>query len=123
MTGTYELIVGLFILIGAFLSLAATFGAIRLPDVYTRNHAISKSTTLGIMMVLLGTLLFFIFFEDLFNSRLLLAILFILMTAPVSGHLIGRAAYNSGVKLADYSVTDELARDLKKANQKQKKKQ
>jgi multicomponent Na+:H+ antiporter subunit G len=113
---TYEFIVGLFIILGALITLAATIGAIRFPDVYTRNHAISKSTTLGVMMVLIGALLYFILFEDHFNSRLLLAIVFILMTAPVSGHLIGRAAYYSGVKLAERSVTDELGRDKKKGS-------
>lgn len=111
---TYEFIVGLFIVVGALLTLAATIGAIRFPDVYTRNHAISKSTTLGVTMILVGTLLYFFLFEEHFNSRLVLAIMFILMTAPVSGHLIGRAAYNSGVKLADRTVTDELERDRKK---------
>ena len=107
---TYEFIVGLFIVVGALLTLAATIGAIRFPDVYTRNHAISKSTTLGVTMILVGTLLYFFLFEEHFNSRLVLAIMFILMT----GHLIGRAAYNSGVKLADRTVTDELERDRKK---------
>jgi multicomponent Na+:H+ antiporter subunit G len=116
-TGIYELIVGLFILLGAIISLVATFGAIRFPDVYTRNHAISKSTTLSVMMILLGTFFYFIFFEGHFNSRVLLAIAFIFMTAPVSGHLIARAAYNSGVKLADRSVTDELGRDRKNMKQ------
>lgn len=111
---TYEFIVGLFIVVGALLTLAATIGAIRFPDVYTRNHAISKSTTLGVTMILVGTLLYFFLLEEHFNSRLVLAIMFILMTAPVSGHLIGRAAYNSGVKLADRTVTDELERDRKK---------
>jgi multicomponent Na+:H+ antiporter subunit G len=116
-TGIYEFIVGLFILLGAIISLVATFGAIRFPDVYTRNHAISKSTTLSVMMILLGTFFYFIFFEGHFTSRVLLAIAFIFMTAPVSGHLIARAAYNSGVKLADRSVTDELGRDRKNMKQ------
>ncbi|WP_404329722.1 monovalent cation/H(+) antiporter subunit G [Mesobacillus maritimus] len=117
MTGIFEFIVGLFIIIGAIISLVATIGAIRFPDVYTRNHAISKSTTLGVLTILLGTLLYFMFFEGQFNSRLVLAMLFVFMTAPVSGHLIGRAAYNSGIKLADQSVTDELERDRKKMKQ------
>ena len=120
MTETYELIVGVLVLLGAIISLIATIGAIRFPDFYTRNHAISKSTTLGVSLVLLSALLYFIFFEAHFNSRLVLAILFILMTAPVSGHLIGRAAYNSGVKLADRSVVDDLKRDRQKT---QKRKQ
>lgn len=118
MTGIFEFIVGLFIFIGAIISLVATIGAIRFPDVYTRNHAISKSTTLGVLTILLGTLLYFMFFEGQFNSRLVLAMLFVFMTAPVSGHLIARAAYNSGIKLADQSVTDELERNRKKQQSK-----
>jgi multicomponent Na+:H+ antiporter subunit G len=101
---------GLFILIGAFLSLVTAFGLIRLPDVYTRNHAASKSATMGVMLVLLGTFLYFWFIEHHFNSRLLLGVVFIFLTSPVAGHLIARAAYNSGVKLSDRTVQDDLAK-------------
>ncbi|CAM3463092.1 monovalent cation/H(+) antiporter subunit G [Cytobacillus oceanisediminis] len=96
------------IIIGAFLSLVAAYGVIRLPDIYTRNHAASKSATLGVMSILLGTLLFFYVKDGFFNSRVLLGIVFIFMTSPVAGHLIARAAYNSGVKLWDKSVQDDL---------------
>lgn len=99
---------GAFILIGALLSLVATLGVIRLPDVYTRNHAASKSATLGIMLLLTGTFLHFYIVEGHFNSRLILAIVFFLLTSPVAGHLISRAAYNSGVQLWEKSVQDEL---------------
>ncbi|MEW8970071.1 monovalent cation/H(+) antiporter subunit G [Mesobacillus jeotgali] len=105
---------GLFILIGAFLSLVTAFGLIRLPDVYTRNHAASKSATMGVMLVLLGTFIYFWFIEHHFNSRLLLGVLFIFLTSPVAGHLIARAAYNSGVKLSDRTVQDDLAKARKK---------
>ncbi|MEH7886175.1 monovalent cation/H(+) antiporter subunit G [Bacillus sp. JJ1609] len=103
----------LFILVGAFLSLVTAFGLIRLPDVYTRNHAASKSATMGVMLVLLGTFLYFWFIEDHFNSRLLLGIGFIFLTSPVAGHLISRAAYNSGIKLSDKTVQDDLAKARK----------
>jgi multicomponent Na+:H+ antiporter subunit G len=105
---------GLFILLGAFLSLVTAFGLIRLPDVYTRNHAASKSATMGVMLVLLGTFLYFWLIENHFNSRLLLGVLFIFLTSPVAGHLIARAAYNSGVKLSDRTVQDDLAIAQKK---------
>jgi multicomponent Na+:H+ antiporter subunit G len=118
-TEIIKLFVGIFILLGAFLSLVAAFGLIRLPDVYTRNHAASKSATLGVMLTLLGTLIYFYFIENHFNSRLLLGIAFIFMTSPVAGHLISRAAYNSGVKLWGKSVSDDLGRDRKKLNQRQ----
>jgi multicomponent Na+:H+ antiporter subunit G len=103
--------------LGAFLSLVTAFGLIRLPDVYTRNHAASKSATLGVMSILLGTFLYFYLLEGHFNSRLLLGIAFIFMTSPVSGHLISRAAYNRGVPLWNKSVQD----DLKQAKHQQNK--
>ena len=98
----------LFIMIGAFLHLVAALGVIRLPDVYTRNHAASKASTLGIMSILLGTFLYFYFINDYFNSRILLGIVFFFLTTPVAGHLIGRASYNTGVKLWEESVQDDL---------------
>jgi multicomponent Na+:H+ antiporter subunit G len=109
--GIAEIVIAFFILVGAFLSLVAAFGVIRLPDVYTRNHAASKAATLGVMCLLFGTFLYFYFLEGHFNSRLILGIVFIFMTSPVAGHLISRAAYHSGVELWDKSVHD----DLKKA--------
>lgn len=98
------------ILIGTFLSIVAAFGLLRLPDVYTRNHAASKSTTLGVLFTLLGTLIYFYSTEGEFNSRIVLGIVFIFITAPVAGHLISRAAYYTGVKLSDISVQDDLAK-------------
>ncbi|KAF0817216.1 MULTISPECIES: monovalent cation/H(+) antiporter subunit G [unclassified Cytobacillus] len=111
MTEIANFFIIVFVLLGAFFSLVAAFGVIRLPDVYTRNHAASKSATLGVLCVLLGTLLFFYFKDGYFNSRVVLGIIFIFMTSPIAGHLIGRAAYNSGVKLWDQSVRDDLKND------------
>jgi multicomponent Na+:H+ antiporter subunit G len=101
-------IIGFFLIVGGLLSLLATFGVLRLPDVYTRNHAASKGATLGIMSILIGTFFYFYLEHGHFNSRLILAIIFIFVTAPVAGHLIARAAYNSGVKMWDKSVQDDL---------------
>lgn len=104
-----EVIIIILILLGTFLSLASAFGILRLPDVYTRNHAASKSTTLGVLAILVGTLIYFYSFDGEFNSRIVLGIIFIFITAPVSGHLIARAAYYSGVKLSESSSQDDLA--------------
>lgn len=110
MSATAEIIISVFILIGVFLSLVSSFGVMRLPDVYTRNHAASKSTTLGVMSTLIGALLFFYFHEGVIHSRIVLGIIIIFVTAPVAGHVISRAAYNSGVKLSERSVQDDLKR-------------
>jgi multicomponent Na+:H+ antiporter subunit G len=105
---TFKFIAMIFIILGTFLSLVSTFGMIRLPDVYTRNHAASKSTTLGIMFILLGTFMYFHYIHGHFDTRVLLGIFFIFMTSPVAGHLISRSAYHSGVKMWDKSVEDDL---------------
>ncbi|KIL42603.1 monovalent cation/H(+) antiporter subunit G [Jeotgalibacillus soli] len=102
--------IAFFVIVGAFLSVVTALGLIRLPDVYTRTHAASKSATLGVMSVLIGIMIFF-WTQGGFNSYFVLGIFFILITAPVGGHLLTRASYNSGVKLWEGSVQDDLAMD------------
>lgn len=121
MTEIIDGVIMLLVMVGALLTLISAIGALRLPDVYTRSHAISKSTTLGIMLILTGTLLHFWFRHDHFNSRLLLAIVFIFLTSPVSAHLISRAAYYSGVPLWEGTVRDDLAERREKLTKSVKK--
>ncbi|MCH1625509.1 monovalent cation/H(+) antiporter subunit G [Fredinandcohnia quinoae] len=111
-----EIVFGVIILFGALLSVLSAIGVLRLPDVYTRNHAASKSATLGVLSILLGAFLYFWVEEGYMNARLLLGIVFVFLTSPVAGHLISRAAYNSKVPLWDKSVQD----DLKMKNQDEK---
>lgn len=103
-----EPLVAVLILAGAFLSLVSSIGLLRLPDFYTRSHAAGKSTTLGVLLVLFSAFMYFILDSGHVNVRLLLGIVFVFITAPVSSHLIGRAAYRTGVKLWDKSVMDDL---------------
>ncbi|MDQ0269875.1 monovalent cation/H(+) antiporter subunit G [Cytobacillus purgationiresistens] len=105
---TSEIIAGVLILIGTLFSFLSAIGLIRLPDVYTRSHAASKSSTIGVLFTLIGTLIFFLIHEGVFSIRLLLVIFFVFLTAPVSAHLICRSAYRSNVPLSDTSVKDEL---------------
>lgn len=108
MNAAAEWLIIIFVLIGTFLSIVAAIGVLRLPDVYTRNHAASKSTTLGVLFALTGTLIYFYAHDGEFNARVILSIIFIFITAPVAAHLISRAAYYTGVKLAKQSVKDDL---------------
>lgn len=107
-----EAIVLLLVLSGAVFSLLSSLGVIRLPDVYTRAHATTKSATLGILCILLGAFVHFAFVHQIFSVRLLLGIVFVFLTAPVAGHLIIRSAHRSGVPLAKISVQDVLKEDL-----------
>lgn len=108
MSGSAEVVAGVFIFVGTIISLISAIGLVRLPDVYTRSHAGSKSSTLGVLSVLVGTLLYFVISEGYFSIRLILGIGFVFLTAPVAAHVICRAAYRSNVPLTEASAEDEL---------------
>ena len=102
-----EIITSIFILIGVFLTLLSAVGVIRLPDVYSRMHAAGKSSTLGVVFLMLAVVLYFIP-EGIINAKILLAILFVFMTAPLSSLIVNRSAYRIGVPLEKNSVQDDL---------------
>lgn len=80
-----------------FLCIAA-LGVIRLPDPFQRMHAATKAGTLGAGLVLLGSILSHGEMDALVLG--LLTLLFLLLTVPVAGHLLGRAAYVSGARMS-----------------------
>lgn len=84
----------------------SAFGVMRLPDVYSRMHAAGKSSTLGVIFLMLAVIIYFLPKE--FNAKILLVIVFVFMTAPLSGLLINRSAYRRGVPLDKSSVRDDL---------------
>ncbi|MGE7021834.1 Na+/H+ antiporter subunit G [Solibacillus cecembensis] len=103
-----ELLAALLILFGAVISVISAFGMIRLPDVYTRSHAATKSATLSVLSCLLGSFIYFWIHDGFVSIRLILGIVFVFITAPVAGHLVCRAAYRSRVPLAEGSGEDAL---------------
>jgi multicomponent K+:H+ antiporter subunit G len=84
-------IIAILLLIGGFFSFTASFGLIRLPDTLTRIHAPTKTVTLGIGALLLAVLLHH-WLEGMPIPRGFLLIIFLWLTAPVTGHLIARAS-------------------------------
>jgi len=113
-----EILVDILIIIligsGVIFSAVTALGLIRLPDVYTRTHAASKSSTLGVLSILLGTFVHFWFNEGIFNTQMVIAIAFLFITQPVAGHLIGRAAYMTGIKVAEETVRDDMGPAIEK---------
>jgi multicomponent Na+:H+ antiporter subunit G len=103
-----ELLPVVLIFIGTIFCFLSAIGLIRLPDVYTRSHALSKGSTMGVLFTLIGTFVFFLLEEDYFSIRLFLGIFFVFLTAPLSAHVITRAAYRSNVELAKESIQDDL---------------
>jgi multicomponent Na+:H+ antiporter subunit G len=91
---------------GALFSLIAAIGLNRLPDLYTRMHAASKAGTVGSGLLLLAVGLHA---ADVATfGRALAGIIFFVLTAPISAHLLARAAHKVGYKLWSASVRDDM---------------
>jgi multicomponent Na+:H+ antiporter subunit G len=115
-----EIIISLFLIIGTFFIISSTIGILRFPDLYTRLHAASKSGTLGVASILIGAFLYFLFEEHIVSGKLLLGIMFVLLTAPVASHMLARAAYKVGVPLWKNSVQDDLKADPSMSKEEEK---
>lgn len=93
--------------IGTFFMVVGAFGVVRMPDLYMRMSASAKSSTLGVMFMLLAAAIYFA--DDLgVAARALAVIAFVFLTAPVAAHMIGRAGYLSGAQLWEKSVVNDL---------------
>lgn len=106
------------IIVGTIFTIVTMVGILRLPDVYTRAHAASKSATLGVLSILLGVFFHFWLNEGHFSIQLLLGIAFLFITSPIGGHLMGRAAYMSGIKPTDMTVGDDLEKAVEEGKKK-----
>jgi multicomponent Na+:H+ antiporter subunit G len=100
-------LVYILVLGGVFFLFIAAIGVARMPDLYNRMHATSKAGTLGVGLILLAVA---VFYQELsVAARALSALAFIILTAPVAAHALGRAAYLAGVKPCEETYMDELA--------------
>lgn len=102
----FDIVSLILISLGTSLILIASFGVVRMPDLYMRMSASTKAVTLGVGFVLLAAAIHF--YELGLFSRIFAIIIFLLATAPVSAHRIGRAAYMNGVPLWENSLHDDL---------------
>jgi multicomponent Na+:H+ antiporter subunit G len=104
-----DLFVGFFLIFGAALMLLAAIGIIRLPDLPTRMHATTKSGALGTSLIMIGVAVYFA--DVTVVTRVIAIIAFIILTAPVAAHVIGRAGYFVGVPLWEGTVKDDLQKN------------
>lgn len=81
--------------VGALFVLLGAVGLFRLPDPATRLHAVTKGSTLGVILVLSGTVIALPGVDVAVKA--VAALVFQLFTAPISAHVIGRAAYRAGL--------------------------
>ncbi|MFF1573486.1 monovalent cation/H(+) antiporter subunit G [Leifsonia sp. NPDC058292] len=105
-----EIVVGLLILVGGFLSMAAGIGIVRFPDVLTRLHAATKPQVLGLAVVLAAIIVQVPTWGVLTTAILVMT--FQLLTQPMTAHMLGRAAYRSDHVRRDLLIEDDLGRDI-----------
>jgi multicomponent Na+:H+ antiporter subunit G len=87
-----QLIGAIILLIGVFFTVIGVWGSIRLPDVFTRLHASSKVSSVGILGLLIASALLL---HETAPKAAALGIL-ILFSAPAASQAIARSAYRDG---------------------------
>lgn len=109
----FTLLAGICLVLGAFLCFAAGVGLVRFPDVPSRLHAATKPQILGLLFVLTAIAL------EAHSWSTLLAVapvlVFQMLTAPISAHMVGRAGYRTGNLRRDQLLTDELEEAVDRA--------
>jgi len=93
---------------GAVFFLVAAIGVFRLPDLLTRMHAATKAGAFGGTLMLVGCAI--AFGELGVTIKAALTIVFFYLTAPIAGHMLGRAGYRTGAPLAKQTHRDDLAK-------------
>jgi len=104
-----ELFGAIITLIGSIFLLLGGLGILRMPDVYNRMQAGTKATTLGSILFLAGISVGH--YECGCFGKIIILILFVIFTNPISSNTLARAAHFVGVKLTERSVKDDLKKD------------
>ena len=108
---TMEILVSIFLMIGTFFMLVGGIGMVRLPDLFMRLHAPTKSSTLGLGSFLIAAMIYSAF-QGRFGFAELLLTLFAFLTAPVSANLMAQAALHLRLRSLSGDVPEALNRPL-----------
>ena len=84
-----EIIVALFILLGAGFIFISALGLLRFNDLYSRMHATTKATSFGILLLIIGVGLYFN--QGIVWIKAILVVAFLYLTAPLAAHSIAKS--------------------------------
>lgn len=107
-----DIFIGLFCTLGALAILFASIGILRMPDFYLRLSVTVKAATMGVGVFLISAAVLFPDVEV--TAKVIAIIFFLLLTAPVAAHTIGRTAYRSGISIWKGTWIDDLDENYKK---------
>lgn len=97
-------------LLGSGLVLLAAVGIVRFPDPLARMHALSKASTLGLLLILAGAVVNLSDVNDI--TSIVLAALFHILTSPPASNMVSRAIYLAD-GMPSGTMTDEGATPLR----------
>lgn len=100
-----DVVAGALLVMGAGFAFVAAVGIVRFPDLLRRMHAATKPQTFGVLLILAGLALRIESVSDL--TLVAVVAMFQLLTAPVSAHMVGRAAFRAGQVDRDQLTIDE----------------
>lgn len=86
-----EISVSLLLILGGVFGIVGNYGLLKLPDSMTRLHAPTMTTTLGVGLTLIASLVFFWIIDGRFTWHELIISIFLFFTAPITGHFIAKA--------------------------------
>ena len=92
MSTAFEIALALLLLIGSFFILLGSFSLLKLSSFFKRLHGPTKASTLGVGCVLLASVGYHFFLGEDPQPRELLITVFLFITAPISAHMMAKAA-------------------------------
>lgn len=98
-----------FLFVGIFFMFLGAVGIVRFPDCYSKMHASSKCTTLGLTGMLLAACLHL--GDTIVVSKAIVTVIFTFVAMPIGSHLLAKAAHHVGAPMWDRTIGDELAQD------------
>lgn len=109
-----RIIIDIFIGISVLFAFAGTVGILRFPDTYNRIHASGIITTMGILGVIIGGVLYsaVCLKDGAMVVKLLIIGVFYIVTSPIASHAIMKATYKHGVKPGKEMVCDKYGEDM-----------
>jgi len=104
-----EWIASFFLIAGALFMLIASIGVLKLKDAYQRMHAVTKAPSLGAVLMILSTI---VYFHDVWLAiEGLLVIAFIFMTNPLGTHMLGRVSHLMHIQKSNDTILDEFVEE------------
>ena len=111
---TLRIIIDVLIGIGAIFALAGTIGVLKMPDTFSRMQASTCISTMGVIGVAVGALLYAIFIMHSPSSAIKIGLIAVLIITvnPIGSHAIAKGAYRAGIRPEKPMAKDDLGRDL-----------